>query len=104
MAYHPATHQVLTALRACGGFISAQNPHAALVADGVAVGLTTGYRTLRLLETARHVDVVRDRDGERLFRPRPGEGHRHYLVCREVRAQPRRRRRGGRAVDGQDRA
>ncbi|GAA4557124.1 Fur family transcriptional regulator [Streptomyces collinus] len=79
----PQRTAVLTALRACDGFISAQTLHAALLAEGVAVGLTTVYRTLRLLETAGHVDVVRDSDGERLYRPRPDEGHRHYLVCRE---------------------
>ncbi|MFI8891313.1 Fur family transcriptional regulator [Streptomyces paradoxus] len=67
----PQRTAVLTALRACDGFISAQTLHAALVADGVAVGLTTVYRTLRLLETAGHVDMVRDGDGERLYRPRP---------------------------------
>ncbi|AQS66745.1 Fur family transcriptional regulator [Streptomyces pactum] len=74
---------VLGALRACDGFVSAQALHAALAADGVAVGLTTVYRTLRLLESAGHVDVVRDGDGERLYRPRPDGGHRHYAVCRE---------------------
>ncbi|GAA2767024.1 Fur family transcriptional regulator [Streptomyces paradoxus] len=79
----PQRTAVLAALRACDGFISAQTLHAALVADGVTVGLTTVYRTLRLLETAGHVDMVRDGDGERLYRPRPDEGHRHYLVCRE---------------------
>ncbi|KJK37328.1 Fur family transcriptional regulator [Streptomyces variegatus] len=79
----PQRAAVLEALRAADGFISAQALHAALVADGVTVGLTTVYRTLRLLETAGHVDVVRDSDGERLYRPRPDDGHRHYLVCRE---------------------
>jgi Fur family ferric uptake transcriptional regulator len=79
----PQRAAVLGALHACDGLVSAQALHAALVADGVAVGLTTVYRTLRLLEAAGHVDVVRDSDGERLYRPRPGDGHRHYLVCRE---------------------
>lgn len=79
----PQRAAVLGALHACDGFVSAQTLHAALVTDGVAVGLTTVYRTLRLLEAAGHVDVVRDSDGERLYRPRPDGGHRHYLVCRE---------------------
>ncbi|MER6622061.1 MULTISPECIES: Fur family transcriptional regulator [unclassified Streptomyces] len=79
----PRRAAVLGALHACDGFVSAQTLHAALVRDGVAVGLTTVYRTLRLLEAAGHVDVVRDSDGERLYRPRPDDGHRHYLVCRE---------------------
>ncbi|CAL9361856.1 transcriptional repressor [Streptomyces sp. DH-12] len=79
----PRRAAVLGALHACDGFVSAQTLHAALAGDGVAVGLTTVYRTLRLLEAAGHVDVVRDSDGERLYRPRPDDGHRHYLVCRE---------------------
>ncbi|MFJ5731753.1 transcriptional repressor [Streptomyces paradoxus] len=45
------------------------------------MGLTTLYRTLRSLETAGRVDMVRD--GDRLCRTRPDEGHRHYLLCRE---------------------
>ncbi|MFC9289835.1 transcriptional repressor [Streptomyces sp. NPDC057052] len=28
-------------------------------------------------------DVVRDSEGERLYRPRPDDGHRHHLVCRD---------------------
>lgn len=79
----PQRAAVLEALHARGSFVSAQSLHAALAADGTAVGLTTVYRTLRLLEAAGHVDVVRDGDGERLYRPRPDDGHRHYLVCRE---------------------
>jgi len=73
---------VLAALTACDGFTSAQTLHAALLADGVEVGLTTVYRTLHLLEAAGQVDMVRDGDGERLYRPRPADGHRHYLLCR----------------------
>ncbi|MEU3176124.1 MULTISPECIES: Fur family transcriptional regulator [unclassified Streptomyces] len=79
----PQRAAVLGALRAGDVFVSAQTLHAALVTDGAAVGLSTVYRTLRLLEAAGHVDVVRDSDGERLYRPRPDDGHRHYLVCRE---------------------
>ncbi|MGA5503989.1 Fur family transcriptional regulator [Streptomyces umbrinus] len=73
---------VLRALRGCRDFVSARELHAELAAGGATVGLTTVYRTLRALEQAGHVDVVRDKGGERLYRPRPAEGHRHYLVCR----------------------
>ncbi|MGW5126158.1 Fur family transcriptional regulator [Streptomyces sp. NPDC004069] len=73
---------VLRTLLACRDFMSARELHAALAADGVAVGLTTVYRTLRRLERDRHVDVVREQSGERLYRLRPPDGHRHYLVCR----------------------
>lgn len=78
----PQRAAVLNALRDCDDFVSAQSLHAVLSAEGVTVGLTTVYRTLRLLEAAGHVDVVRDSDGERFYRPRPDDGHRHYLVCR----------------------
>lgn len=73
---------VLRALRDCPDFVSARELHEALAAEGTAVGLTTVYRTLRALEQGGRVDVVRDRTGERLYLPRPADGHRHYLVCR----------------------
>ncbi|MEU6493412.1 transcriptional repressor [Streptomyces sp. NPDC046984] len=73
---------VLRALHGCQDFVSARELHAALTAEGAAVGLTTVYRTLRMLERDGRVDVVREKSGERLYQPRPADGHRHYLVCR----------------------
>ncbi|MER5917812.1 transcriptional repressor [Streptomyces sp. NPDC001982] len=73
---------VLRALHDCPDFASARELHAALAAGGTTVGLTTVYRTLRTLERTGLVDVVRDKSGERLYHPRPTDGHRHYLVCR----------------------
>ncbi len=73
---------VLGALYDRADFTSAQELHEALETEGITVGLTTVYRTLHALERAGQVDVVRDRTGERLYRPRPTDGHRHYLVCR----------------------
>ncbi|MER8029934.1 transcriptional repressor [Streptomyces bauhiniae] len=73
---------LLRALREAADFVSATDLHAALTADGAAIGLTTVYRTLRVLERTGHVDVTREKTGERLYRPRPADGHRHYLVCR----------------------
>ncbi|WP_431981713.1 Fur family transcriptional regulator [Streptomyces qinglanensis] len=69
-------------LHDCPDFVSARTLHAAAESAGITVGLTTVYRTLHLLERAGRVDVVRDRNGERLYRPRAEEGHRHYVVCR----------------------
>ncbi|MGW4027325.1 Fur family transcriptional regulator [Streptomyces sp. NPDC005009] len=74
---------VLSALQDCGGFTSAQKLHEALEADGVTIGLTTVYRTLHALDRSGRVDVVREKTGGRLYRPRPTDGHRHYLVCRD---------------------
>ncbi|MFB7496408.1 Fur family transcriptional regulator [Streptomyces sp. NPDC056161] len=74
---------VLQALLDRCDFVSARELHALLAADGALVGLTTVYRTLRMLERDGHVDVVREQTGERLYRTRPTDGHhRHYLVCR----------------------
>jgi Fur family ferric uptake transcriptional regulator len=74
---------VLRALHDRPDLVSARELHAALEAGGMTVGLTTVYRTLRTLERTGRVDVVRDKGGERLYRPRPADGHRHYLVCRD---------------------
>jgi Fur family ferric uptake transcriptional regulator len=73
---------LVSALDACGGFTSAQGLHAALVAGGSRIGLTTVYRRLHELERDGLVDVARDERGERLHRLRAGEQHRHYLFCR----------------------
>ncbi|CAL9665944.1 Zinc uptake regulation protein [Streptomyces sp. enrichment culture] len=83
----PQRAAIPRALHACDGFAPAQTLHASPATDGVQ-GLTTVYRTLRLLEAAGRVDVVRDSDGERLHRPRPDGGHRHHLVCRECGLSP----------------
>lgn len=80
-----ATRQRNAVLRTLGdrpGFTSARELHDALAKDGSTAGLTTVYRTLQTLERRGLVDVVRDRSGERLYRLRPSDGHRHYLVCR----------------------
>ncbi|MBI0294716.1 transcriptional repressor [Streptomyces sp. PRKS01-29] len=73
---------VLRVLTSCQDFVSAQELHALLAAESVPIGLTTVYRALRHLEATGGVDVIRDDAGERLYRPRPAEGHRHYLICR----------------------
>ncbi|KPC59232.1 Fur family transcriptional regulator [Streptomyces chattanoogensis] len=73
---------VLQALVGFRDFISAQALCALLTEAGVSVGLSTVYRTLRDLERAGRLDVVRDETGERLYRERPEDGHRHYLICR----------------------
>lgn len=79
------THQrraLLQALIDSDGFVSAQNLHTAVLESGVHVGLSTVYRTLAALSEAGLADVVRDTNGERLFRHRPSKEHKHYLLCR----------------------
>jgi Fur family ferric uptake transcriptional regulator len=73
---------VLRVLTGCQDFVSAQELHGLLTTDGTRIGLTTVYRALRGLEASGGVDVVRDEAGERLYRRRPDDGHRHYLICR----------------------
>ncbi|MFJ8471213.1 Fur family transcriptional regulator [Kitasatospora sp. NPDC094011] len=78
----PQRAEVLRALAACEDFVSAQLLHAGLLVTGSRVGLSTVYRTLTALAAVGRADVVRDTNGERLFRHRPGADHRHYLICR----------------------
>ncbi|WP_229871719.1 Fur family transcriptional regulator [Streptomyces longisporoflavus] len=73
----------MSALHQRAGFTSARELHEALEAEGITIGLTTVYRTLHTLDRSGRLDVVREKNGERLYRPRPADGHRHYLVCRD---------------------
>ncbi|CAL9641061.1 Fur family transcriptional regulator [Streptomyces sp. enrichment culture] len=81
----PRTRQrtaVMQALAVHQDFVSAQALYNRLVENGVRIGLTTVYRTLRALAASGGADIVRDEAGERLYRLRPADGHRHYLLCR----------------------
>jgi Fur family transcriptional regulator, ferric uptake regulator len=62
-------------------FMSAQDLHARLRAQGETVGLATVYRTLQALTTDGDVDMMRTDDGEAIYR-RCSTGHHHHLVCR----------------------
>ncbi|WP_308299002.1 Fur family transcriptional regulator [Streptomyces sp. GESEQ-35] len=73
---------LMESLANCHDFVSAQDLHARMTDDGAHIGLTTVYRALRDLEAAGAVDVAQAGAGERLYRWRPTEGHRHYLICR----------------------
>lgn len=74
--------EVQRALIETDGFVGAQALHAAMLAAGSGVGLTTVYRALAALAQQGRADTIRDADGERLYRHRPGTEHRHYLICR----------------------
>jgi Fur family transcriptional regulator, ferric uptake regulator len=62
-------------------FMSAQDLHARLRAQGQTVGLATVYRTLQAMATDGEVDMMRTVDGEAVYR-RCSTGHHHHLVCR----------------------
>jgi Fur family transcriptional regulator, ferric uptake regulator len=72
---------VSAALDAVDDFRSAQDIHDLLKQRGENVGLTTVYRTLQALSDTGEVDVLRNDDGEALYR-RCSDGHHHHLVCR----------------------
>ncbi|MFC4034717.1 Fur family transcriptional regulator [Streptomyces polygonati] len=78
----PQRRSLLEALMKGHDFLSAQSLHNTLRLKGVHVGLSTVYRTLAAFCEAGLADVVRDSNGERLFRYRPSRGHQHYLLCR----------------------
>jgi Fur family ferric uptake transcriptional regulator len=63
------------------GFRSAQDIHAMLRSQGDTVGLTTVYRTLQALADNGDIDVLRNDEGEAVYR-RCGSSHHHHLVCR----------------------
>jgi Fur family ferric uptake transcriptional regulator len=70
------------ALRAAGGFRSAQELHDELRSAGARVGLTTIYRELQALAGSGEVDVLRRGDGEAMYRQCESGDHHHHLVCR----------------------
>lgn len=78
----PRRRAVAEALAAEEEFLSARRLHRRLAEAGVNVGLSTVYRTLHDLVRLGSVDLVRDDAGERLYRHRPANDHRHYLMCR----------------------
>ena len=68
-------------LGAAAEFLSAQEVHARLRSGGTKIGLTTVYRALQSMADAGEVDVLRQADGETVYR-RCSTGHHHHLVCR----------------------
>lgn len=73
---------VSTALESIDDFRSAQDIHDLLKQRGENVGLTTVYRTLQAMSESGEVDLLRNDDGEALYR-RCSDGHHHHLVCRD---------------------
>lgn len=75
-------HAIERALGAARGFHTAQELHDELRRDGVSVGLTTVYRTLQTLAEGGAVDVLRNGEGEVIYRRCTTGEHHHHLVCR----------------------
>ncbi|MET8555006.1 transcriptional repressor [Streptomyces sp. NPDC004959] len=73
---------VASALSEVEEFRSAQDLYDMLKHRGDSVGLTTVYRTLQSLADAGEVDVLRNAEGEAVYRRCATEQHHHHLVCR----------------------
>lgn len=73
---------VAAALSEVQEFRSAQELHDMLRHRGDSVGLTTVYRTLQSLADAGEVDVLRNNEGEAVYRRCSTDDHHHHLVCR----------------------
>lgn len=73
---------ITAALAQSPGFVSAQQLHLQLNAEGTPVGLATVYRRLNALVEVGQADTIPVPGGQ-LFRAcRPG-GHHHHLVCED---------------------
>jgi Fur family transcriptional regulator, ferric uptake regulator len=75
--------RILHELQHLDSFIGAQPLHIRLAVAGEHISMSTIYRTLHLLETQGRLDTIREPNGERLYRYRPGPHHQHYLTCHE---------------------
>lgn len=73
---------LLALLARVPGFLSAQELHARLQAQGDSVGLATVYRALQDLTEQGVVDVLHTGDGEAVYRRCSSDQHHHHLVCR----------------------
>jgi len=73
---------IVAALRGSASFRGAQDIHAELRAAGQQIGLTTVYRHLQRLADDGQVDVLRQPDGELVYRYCRSDEHHHHIVCR----------------------
>jgi Fur family transcriptional regulator, ferric uptake regulator len=73
---------VATALESHDDFVSAQELHRLLQERGDKVSLATVYRLLQSLADDGVVDVLRNTEGEAVYRRCEAEHHHHHLVCR----------------------
>lgn len=73
---------VSAALDELADFVSTQELHRILQERGTAVSLATSYRILQSLADDGLVDVLRNADGEAVYRRCAVTGHHHHLLCR----------------------
>lgn len=73
---------VSAALDELADFVSTQELHRILHDRGSPVSLATSYRILQSLADDGLVDVLRNADGEAVYRRCAVTGHHHHLLCR----------------------
>ena len=74
---------IVAALKAGQNFVSAQDLHDQLKAEGATTSIATVYRNLQDLAASGEVDVLRVENSEmQLFRYCGDDAHHHHLVCR----------------------
>ncbi len=73
---------VSAALDDLADFVSTQELHRLLQGGDTAVSLATTYRILQSLADEGLVDVLRNADGEAVYRRCAVTGHPHQLLCR----------------------
>lgn len=78
----PQRAAIVDALSVADAFLTTQEIHDLVRAAGKRVGLATVYRTLQALADSGEVDVLRNHDGEAIYRRCASPDHHHHLVCR----------------------
>ena len=73
---------VSAALDELHDFVSTQELYRILQNQGVSVSLATAYRILQSLADDGLVDVLRNGEGEAVYRRCAVTGHHHHLLCR----------------------
>lgn len=73
---------VSAALDELSDFVSTQELYRILQNQGVSVSLATAYRILQSLADEGLVDVLRNGEGEAVYRRCAVTGHHHHLLCR----------------------
>ena len=73
---------VLANLKTSNSFRSAQQIFTDLSLSGSNVGLTTVYRNLQRLTDSGEVDLIKNDEGEALYRICNTDRHHHHIVCR----------------------
>ena len=81
-ACHQAAVAVSAVLDELTDFVSTQELHRILQERGTSVSLATSYRILQSLADEGLVDVLRNADGEAVYRRCAVTGHHHHLLCR----------------------